>query len=189
VLLNHGLLSAIVCVAAMEKVIQADDAPDWLRHALEAILYHDYELNSHKAKEGPIRANGKRREMSFDQAPVAFLLRLADKLHSWERPVRGKTGLVQEATSVMLKGLVWPAHKAPVWLAPPILEIAYDDHGTLVDAGWEHSKLVEDLHKYLGELPFPDGLQWSGRNGKPVRFQFRVILPKMDPTQNYTKGR
>jgi len=200
-LTNHGVLSALICVAALRGSLYLDPnpatTPEWLRWALQAMVVHDFEIDSHtrrtlqraRADRAPVVARGARRWFDFRADPVSFMLRLADKVHHWERVVRGDFELTQECKEIALEGLLWRLQRErqgimlesgrPRWVGPPRLVLIYDEEDKLEASGWEHKKLHDDLRKYLAELPFPN--DWGLPGPRPVTLRFRATLPEVVP--------
>ena len=192
---NHGLISALVCTYALRSAgldPASASTPTWLRSAIQAIAYHDYEMKEHADTDsagGPvcrqqIRIRGKEqsyRHFSFDRDPLTHLIRLCDKIHAWERSVRGKFGLVRESEYADFRGLWWPLRAEPTWREPPSVGLVFNDYEALELAQWRHRPLSDELRKYLAELPFPSDWSWPGSGGDCAFMRFQITLPEVDP--------
>lgn len=203
-ILNHGLLSALICLAALRGsgfVSRDGDVPMWLRYGLQAIAVHDYEIHRHQPRSvrkarsvrAPVGSDGgpdAQRQFVFEADPVSFVLRLADKVHHWERYVRGQYAFAEECEEIMLHGLLWRLPSAdrgdvvarqlwdgsPRWVGHPQLSLVYGPQDQLDATGWDHKKVADDLRRYLAELPFPAA--WGMPSG---RLRFQTTLPVVAP--------
>ncbi|MCE5239785.1 hypothetical protein LLH23_15060 [bacterium] len=191
VLLDHGMVSAIICVVSLAKsglsALAEPVPPSWLKHAIQAIALHNLELRHYpKAAESmagcPVLFEGENaKRFSFADSPVTFLLRLVDKLHCWERLVRGRDALVQEMDHVELHNLVWLLTEDPQWTAPPLVELTYVSAEALDATDWQHSLVQKETLKYFRELPLSPAM-WSVKETPETEYMsFSLTLPAIDP--------
>jgi len=189
---DHGLVSALICAMALtESGLKPQDAPAWLRHAVQAIALHNYETDMHAPNSsGPVHKQDltirgkdeKRLSFDFYRDPISFMLRLADKIHMWERSVHGEVELVTESDWAQLSGLVWKLGDAPTWVHTPRLRLFYEDEEALALTDWDHKHVSSDLRKYLAELPFPSEWGWADAPpGDHTFLSYQITLPEVDP--------
>jgi hypothetical protein len=190
-LIKHGLVSAGVCVLALRKAgldpAGALSPPAWLRRALQAIALHDSPKSELrrllKVAGSPVVASGGSPTFAFNREPITFLVRLVDSLHTWERYVKGKGRLVQEARHAELLGLIWPlaSPSRPAWVRAPRMHIILDDQTALAHTSWEHQRFSDDLSKHLAELPLPGGWFGPDPHAPAEHLRFQISLPEVIP--------
>lgn len=162
-LFDHGMWSVINILQMInemgENLSDIVKEKPCIMEAVEAILLHNLEL-------------GDESKIHIAEHPFAFLLRLCDELHEWDRPLVGSEGFLRETDHITLEPLV---ELRDGTYYPQILTVVfrYTRPELLRKVKWDFRIFCEHKEKVFKKLRFFE----QGKNLYPQGINFVVSVP------------